>query len=168
MVRREERNAVRLRIVLLSIASIALVTGPSAHAVMPQNTTARSAVLIPHESWTCGMADGIPNPESGMLVFEAEMKFERVLDVGKTQYGNRQVVVVQEGAVSGTKLSATVMPGALDFELKLSNGTIEVEQVMVLKTSDGKYVYARNAGTGADSNDVRVVMDLEAPNDGSF
>ena len=85
----------RLRIVLLSIASIALVTGPSAHAVMPQNTTARSAVLIPHDSWTCGMADGIPSPESGTLVFEAEMKFERVLDVGKTQYGNRQVVVVQ-------------------------------------------------------------------------
>jgi len=114
------------------------------------------------------MADGIPNPESGTLVFEAEVKFDRVLDVGKTQYGNRQVIVTQEGAVTGPKLSGTVTPGALDFELKLSNGTIEVEQVLVLKTSDGKYVYARNAGTGADSNDVRVVMDFEAPNDSSF
>jgi hypothetical protein len=56
------------------------------------------------------------------------------------------------------------MPGALDFELKLSNGTIEIEQIFVLKTDDGKYVYVRNAGTGADSNDVRVVMDFEAPN----
>jgi hypothetical protein len=63
---------VRLRIVLLSIASIALVTGPSAHAAMPQNTTARSAVLIPHESWTCGMADGIPSPESGTLSLKAK------------------------------------------------------------------------------------------------
>ena len=135
---------------------------------MSQNTTGRSAVLIPHESWTCGMADGIPNPESGTLVFETVMKFERVLDVGKTQYGNRQVVVAQEGSIYGSKLSGTVMPGALDFELKLSNGTIEIEQVLVLKTSDGKYVYARNAGTGSDSNDVRVVMDFEAPNDGGF
>jgi hypothetical protein len=148
---------VRLRIVL----SILI-------AAMPQNTTGRSAVLIPHESWTCGMAEGIPNPESGTLVFEAEMKFERILDVGRTPYGNRQVVVAQEGAVSGPKLSGAVMPGALDFELELSNGTIEVEQVLVVKTTDGKYVYARNAGTGADSNDVRVVMDFEAPNDGSF
>lgn len=96
------------------------------------------------------------------------MKFERVLDVGKTQYGSRQVIVTQEDSISGLKLSGTVMPGALDFELKLSNGTVEVEQVLVLKTSDGKYVYARNAGTGVDSNDVRVVMDFEAPNDGSF
>src|SRR6185503_6313736 len=97
--------------------------------------------LIPHESWTCGMADGIPSPESGTLVFEGEMKFERVLDVGKTQYGNRQVVVVQEGALSGSKLSGAIMPGALDFELKLPNGTIEVEQTLVVKTSDGKYLY---------------------------
>ena len=114
------------------------------------------------------MADGIPNPESGTLVFGAEVKFDQILDVGKTQYGNRQVIVGQEGAVSGSKISGTVTAGSLDFELKLSNGTIEVEQVLVLKTSDGKYVYARNAGTGADSNDVRVVMDFEAPNDSSF
>jgi hypothetical protein len=56
---------------------------------MPQNTTALSAVLIPHESWTCGMADSIPSPESGTLIFEAEMKFERILDVGRTPYGKR-------------------------------------------------------------------------------
>jgi len=52
----------------------------------------------------------------------------------------------------------------LDFELKLSNGAIEIEQIFVLKTDDGKYVYVRNAGTGADASDVRVVMDFEAPN----
>src|SRR6476469_3145823 len=107
MVHREERNAVRLRNVLLSIASIALATALSAHAALLQNTTGRSAVFIPHESWTCGMAEGIPSPESGTLVFEAEMKFERLLDVGKTPYGNRQVVVMQEGTVAGAKLSGS-------------------------------------------------------------
>jgi hypothetical protein len=29
--------------------------------------------------------------------------------------------------------------------------------------ADGKYVYARTAGTGADAKDVRIVMDFEAP-----
>jgi hypothetical protein len=126
-----------------------------------QNT---SKVLVPHESWTCGMPEGIPAPESGTLIFEMEAKFEKVLDLGKTQYGDRKVIVGQEGTVSGSKLSGSVMPGALDLELKLSNGTMEIEQFFVLKTSDGKYVYMRNAGTGADSNDIRVVMDFEAPN----
>jgi hypothetical protein len=121
-------------------------------------------VLVPHESWTCGMPEGIPAPESGTLIFEMETKFEKVLDLGKTPYGDRKVVVGQEGTVSGSKLSGSVMPGALDLELKLSNGTMEIEQFFVLKTSDGKYVYMRNAGTGADSADIRVVMDFEAPN----
>ena len=121
-------------------------------------------VLIPHASWTCGMADGIPAPESGSLLFELEMKFDKVLDVGKTPFGDRKVIVGQEGTLSGPKLTGTVMPGALDYELKLSNGTIEIEQIFVLKTSDGKYAYVRNAGTGTDANDVRVVMDFEAPN----
>ena len=97
--------------------------------------------LLPHPSWNCGMPDGIPNPESGNLVFEATMKLERVVNVGKTPFGNRQVAVVQDGALSGARLSGSVMTGALDLELKLSNGVIEIEQQLVLKTNDGKYIY---------------------------
>ena len=114
------------------------------------------------------MPDGIPSPESGTLVFEAEMKLDRIVNLGKTPFGTRQVAVAQDGMVSGAKVSGSVMPGALDFELKLSNGVIEIEQILMLKTTDGKYIYLRTAGTGADSNDVRVVLDFEAPNTSDF
>ena len=129
-----------------------------------ERSNSSAKVLIPHESWNCGMPDGIPAPESGSLIFEMAMKFDKVLDIGKTPFGDRNVIVAQEGTLSGPKLTGIVMPGALDFELRLSNGTIEIEQIFVLKTDDGKYIYVRNAGTGVDSNDVRVVMDFEAPN----
>jgi uncharacterized protein DUF3237 len=147
------------RDLLFTVLAVILST-----AVVPRAFGQNVKVLIPHESWNCGMADGIPSPESGNLVFQLEMKFDKVLDVGKTPFGDRKVIVALEGTVSGPKLTGSVMPGALDLELKLSNGTIETEQIFVLKTSDGKYVYARNAGTGADSSDVRVVMDFEAAN----
>ncbi len=120
-------------------------------------------VLIPHASWDCGMKDGIPNPESGTLIFETQLKLDRVDRIGKTQYGNRRVAVALEGAITGSKLTGTVMTGALDFELTLSNGTVEVEQIFVFKTGDGKYILSRSAGVGADSKDVRIVMDFEAP-----
>jgi hypothetical protein len=152
---------------IVFILGALILCGPPSTAGQ-NNSAAAAKVLIPHESWTCGMAEGIPNPEAGTLVFTVEAKFDRVLDVGKTPYGNRQVVVVQDGVLSGSKLSGSVMPGALDFELKLANSVIEIEQLLVFKTSDGKYVYARTAGTGPDSNDVRIVMDFEAPNAGSF
>jgi hypothetical protein len=45
-----------------------------------------------------------------------------------------------------------------------TNGVIEIEQSLVLRTSDGKYIFVRSAGTGPDARDVRVVMDFEAPN----
>lgn len=151
-------------IVVAAMAVSAVVAG----VATGQNASARQGatprVIVPHESWSCGMPAGIPAPETGTLVFTAEVPLERVADIGRTQYGRRQVAVAQPGTVTGAKLSGTVMSGALDFELTLANGVIEIEQILVLRTSDGKYVYARSAGTGADATDVRVVMDFEAPN----
>lgn len=109
------------------------------------------------------MPAGIPDPESGTLVFEAQMKLDRLANLGKTPYGNRRVAVGVAGTATGPKLSATIMPGALDYELTLSNGVVESEDLLVLKTDDGKYIISRSAGVGADAEDVRVVMDFEAP-----
>jgi hypothetical protein len=125
-------------------------------------------VLVPHASWTCGLPDGIPQPESGTLIFEATIPLERTLAVGRTPYGDRSVAVGGEGKLSGTRLSGTVATGALDFELTLSNGVIEIEQILVLRSTDGSYILARAAGTGADASDVRVVVDFEAPSASSF
>lgn len=120
--------------------------------------------LIPHASWDCGMKDGIPNPESGTLLFEARMDLDLLADAGRTPFGRRRVAVGREGTISGPKLAGKVMTGTLDFALTLSNGVVEVEQIFVFQTSDGKYIYSRCAGVGPDARDVRVVMDFEAPN----
>ena len=110
------------------------------------------------------MKDGIPNPESGVLIFEAQIKLDRLARIGKTPYGDRRVAVGLEGSISGPKLAGKVMTGALDYELTLSNGAVEVEDLLVFQTDDGKYIYSRSAGVGADAKDVRIAMDFEAPN----
>lgn len=109
------------------------------------------------------MKDGIPNPESGILIFEMQMNLDRVAKIGKTPFGNRRVAVGLEAAISGPKFKGTLMTGALDYELTLSNGVVEMEQIFVFKTEDGKYIYSRNAGVGADAKDIRMAMDFEAP-----
>jgi hypothetical protein len=124
--------------------------------------------LMPHATWNCGMADGIPMPESGTLLLEAEIRLDNVYDVGKTPFGQRQVAVTQEGRMSGPRISASVLPGGLDFELGLSNGVREIEQILVLQTSDNRYAIMRNAGTGVSGDDVRIVYDFEAPSAGEF
>ncbi len=130
--------------------------------------TGGGKILIPHKSWQCGMAEGIPVPERGVLVFEANLKLDQAYELGKTPYGLRDVFVFQEGTVSGQKLNGSVMPGGLDFQLKFSNGGMEVEEIFVLRTSDGKYIYLRSAGTAADPSDIRMVPDFEAPNESGY
>jgi hypothetical protein len=146
---------------LLVAGVLALALG-----VEPSQAQVLQRALIPHASWDCGMPEGIPSPEAGSLVFDIEIPLERAVDVGRTQYGTRRVAVGLEGTVRGARWSGAVAPGGLDFELTLANGGIEIEQALVLRAADGSYVYVRNAGTGPDAADVRVVMDFEAPSDG--
>jgi hypothetical protein len=126
--------------------------------------TGAEKILIPHKSWPCGMAEGIPVPERGVLVLEANLKLDQVYNLGRTPYGQRDVFVIQGGAISGEKITGSVMPGGLDFQLSFSNGATEIEQIFVLRTNDGTYIYLRSAGTAADRSDVRMVPDFEAPN----
>src|SRR5688572_14654025 len=112
--------------VLLSVISMAV-------GVAGQGNAPGADLIVPHESWSCGLPDGIPRPEGGTLVFEAEMKLDRVADIGRTQYGRRQVAIVQGGTVTGTRVNGSVMTGGLDFELTLANGVVEVEQIYVLR-----------------------------------
>jgi len=125
-------------------------------------------ILIPHKSWTCGMADGIPAPESGEHIFDIDLKIEEINNLGKTQYGMRKVFLIQSGTVSGSKLNASILKGGLDFQLDNSNSSMEIEQLLIIKTSDNKYIYLRNAGIAANQNDVRIVLDFEAPNSSSY
>jgi hypothetical protein len=130
--------------------------------------TGEEKILIPHKSWQCGMADGIPVPEHGVVVFEADLNLDQAYDVGRTPYGRRNAYVIQGGTISGGKIRGSVMPGGLDFQLSFSDGGMEIEEIFVLQTDDGKYIYMRSAGTAADRGDVRMVPDFEAPNAGSY
>jgi hypothetical protein len=90
-------------------------------------------------------------------------------DVGATQYGHRRVLDVSGGTATGSRLSATFLKGGFDFELTLSNGALELEQIDVLKTSDGTLIYLRSCGVAPDgSSEVRIVPDFEVANSSSL
>jgi hypothetical protein len=130
--------------------------------------TGMEKILIPHKSWPCGMAEGIPVPEHGVPVLVADMKLDQTYKLGRTQFGQRVVYVVKEGTITGKKIKGSVMFGGLDFQLSFSNGVMEVEEIFVLQTEDGKYIYLRIAGTAADPSDVRIVPEFEAPSAGDY
>ncbi|MEY4512303.1 MAG: hypothetical protein RLZZ450_4425 [Pseudomonadota bacterium] len=139
----------------------------SAVPTTPSSSFANST-LIPHASWTCGMPEGIPSPVGAPVVFTASLDIANIREVGDTRFGKRQLIEVNTGTFKGPKLDATVMAGGLDQPLLLSNGAVELEQILTLKTKDGKYIYLRVCGTAPHADEpMRVVMDFEAPNGSS-
>ncbi len=134
----------------------------------PGDPVTDTQTMVPHSSWTCGMAEGIPSPENGELVFEITFQLGQIYDMGQTQFGHRHLIEIDGGTLNGPDIQANVLEGGLDWQLTLSNGTIEVDEAIVLKTSDNKNIYFRNCGAGADESDVRVVPDFEAPNNSNY
>jgi hypothetical protein len=109
------------------------------------------------------MPDGIP-PASGALVFDADLQLGEVYDIGETQYGHRHLIEIKGGTLTGPKINGTFMDRGLDYQLTLSNGALEIEQINILKTSDGSSIYFRNCGTApGPDGEVRMVPDFEAP-----
>jgi uncharacterized protein DUF3237 len=127
------------------------------------------ATIVPDPSWTCGMPDGIPAPTSGTLVFSVSLDVSATHNVGNTQYGKRRQLDVSGGTITGDKLKGTVLSGGLDYELTLATGAIELEQVLVYKTSDNTSIFLRNCGVAAAGDQVvRIVPDIEAPTSGAY
>jgi hypothetical protein len=132
-------------------------------------STGGDATIVPDPSWTCGMPDGIPSPQQGTLVFKGTLKVGGIHDVGKTQYGKRRILDITGGDLKGDKITATVDTGGLDYELTLSNGAMELEQIMMLHTSDKTVIFLRVCGVApAGDSVVRVVPDFEAGTSSSY
>ena len=127
------------------------------------------STIIPDSSWACGMAKGIAAPSRGTLVFRATLQLTATQDVGNTQYGHRRIFDIGGGTATGSRLQATFIKGGFDFELTLTNGVVEQEQIDVLKASDGTLIYLRTCGVApAGASEVRIVPDFEVATSSSL
>ncbi|WP_437953383.1 DUF3237 domain-containing protein [Sorangium sp. So ce296] len=127
------------------------------------------ATIVPDPSWTCGMPGGIPLPTRGELVFRATLQLGEIHDVGTTQFGRRRLLDVKGGTLEGDKIQATFLTGGMDLELTLSNGSVELEEINILRASDGTLIYLRSCGVAAAGDSVvRVVPDFEVAQSSSL
>lgn len=125
--------------------------------------------IIPDPSWTCYMPDGIPPPQNGEKVFTIELQYSSRHDVGITQFGHRYQYDIMGGNLKGDRITGSVLNGGLDYELTLSNGSTELEQICILRTSDNIPILMRNAGVApTGEKNIRMVLDFEVPDTSSY
>jgi len=120
------------------------------------------ATIVPDPGWACGMEDGIPPPTKGELAFTITLNIQAEHDVGKTPYGQRRLLDVSGGTITGERLEGTVLTGGLEYELTLDNGVVEYQGINVLNTSAGR-IFVRSCGVARDENSAaRIIPDFEA------
>ncbi|MFB9234998.1 DUF3237 family protein [Plantactinospora siamensis] len=141
----------------------------SASATPSASPGGAGPTIIPDPSWTCGTPGGIVPPTLGRLVLRITAQLGGVHDVGVTQYGHRRILDVRGGTFTGDRGSGTVLTGGLELELTLANGSVELEELDILRASDGTPVYLRSCGVAAAGDPtVRIVPDFEAPNSSAY
>ena len=125
------------------------------------------ATIIPDPAWACGMEDGIPPPNKGKLAFTITLNIQAEHEVGKTPYGQRRLLDVSGGTITGERLQGTVLTGGLEYELTLENGVVEYQGINVLDTSAGR-IFVRSCGVASDKDSgARIIPDFEATMSGS-
>jgi hypothetical protein len=124
-----------------------------------------TATIVPDPSWTCNLPNGIVAPSRGKLALRLTVRQAAAHDVGTTQYGNRRITRLQSGTFTGDRANGTVLTGGLDLHLTLSDGSVQAEELAMLRANDGTVVYLRACGVAAPgASTVRIVPDFEAPN----
>ncbi len=120
---------------------------------------------MPDPSWACGVPDGLPPPQLGAPVFEATVELGDTHEFGETPYGTRRLRDVKGATFEGERISGSFLTGGLELELELANGALELEQIDILRTSDGTLVYMRSCGFAPSGETVsRFVPDFEINN----
>ena len=75
---------------------------------------------------------------------EAEVAAPVVIGAGVA--GERRIVSILGGRVSGPRLEGEVLPGGADFQLVRPDGVAEIEARYALRLADGALVYVVNRG----------------------
>ncbi|WP_426956322.1 DUF3237 domain-containing protein [Muricoccus radiodurans] len=66
--------------------------------------------------------------------------------LGPGPNGERRVIPINGGRVTGPRLEGEVLPGGADFQLIRPDGVAEIEARYVIRAADGALVYVVNRG----------------------
>ncbi len=79
-------------------------------------------------------------------IFTVEAELEAVVTVGRTPYGERRLVAITGGRVTGPKLSGRILPGGADWQIIRSDGTADIQARYIIEADGGGRVLVDSKG----------------------
>jgi hypothetical protein len=86
----------------------------------------------------------------------AHVDWRKVIDVGVTPHGIRQIIYIKGGIFEGPKIKGTVLPGGGDWFVRRADQVVEVDVRCVLRTDDNHLIYCRLKGINEMAAEVAI------------
>jgi hypothetical protein len=101
------------------------------------------------------MAFEPPRPQLEYL-FRASVAVAAPRALGKTPLGERRIIDITGGEISGPKLSGQILSGGADWQIIRADGVAVLEARYTIEAADGALVYVQNFGYRHGPADVLV------------
>jgi hypothetical protein len=87
-----------------------------------------------------------PVPPRLEPIFNARVAVAAPRSLGRVGGGERRIIDITGGEVSGPKLTGRILPGGADWQIVRDDGTAVLEARYTIEAADGALVYVRNYG----------------------
>lgn len=97
-----------------------------------------------------------------VFAYEAIVTLGTAEQVGDTPHGKRVRIPITGGRFAGPRISGTILPGGMDWQLIRSDGVTELEASYLMRETDGTLIQITNRGVATKAY-VRTTPVFEVP-----
>jgi hypothetical protein len=87
-------------------------------------------------------------------IFTIHAELETIMNLGHTPYGERRVIGITGGTVSGAKLNGKVLPGGADWQIIRTDGAADIQARYTIESDSGARILVDSAGLRHGPPDV--------------
>jgi hypothetical protein len=91
---------------------------------------------------------------SAQPIFTIAAELGGILNLGATPYGERRIIDILGGTVSGPKLNGRVLPGGADWQIIRADGAADIQARYTLETEAGARILVTSDGVRHGPKDV--------------
>jgi len=91
---------------------------------------------------------------SSQPIFSIRAELEAITNLGHTPYGERRMIGITGGSVSGPKLNGRILPGGADWQIIRADGVADIKARYAIETIAGALIMVTSEGLRHGPPDV--------------
>jgi hypothetical protein len=83
---------------------------------------------------------------SSAPIFTVQAELDALMNLGRTPYGERRMIGISGGRVTGAKLNGRILPGGADWQIVRADGAADIQARYVIEAKGGARVVVDSKG----------------------